>query len=734
MNKNTFLILLSFIIMLFTSQIVYSQNYLWPTNASQYMSSSFCEFREGHYHAAIDIKTWNTEGYPCYAIEDGYIKRIQISPFGYGKVLYLQLKDGNTAIYAHLQKFPKEIEKQIRDRQFKNKQYRLVWWPNNIKVKKGDIIAYTGRTGTGVPHLHFEIRNRKDNPINPLRFYTQVKDHKRPILQYLAIIPLSQTARVNGSYFPCILPVKHIKDGVYVTNKPIYVQGKIGLAVDGYDQADDVYNKYGFYQSDLESAGKLIFQLNYDELEYSTTKHIYTEIYYPFLADNRQVFNKLYLEPFNPLNFYNRKLKSNGSITVTDKPVPFTITIIDFMKNKSIISGELLPIRDYSVDILDYSVEDSEAYINFNSPRINDLKIYTKKQNQPWTPVKYFEILSGKINNPEQSKLLKVSLDDSNLVAMRIRVNDKIERTLSLIETNEMENPGDNFTFLGNKVIAEFPDTYKNPRIQNSPDQVFISSNLSEKDKLQVVLPAKLFTGKELTFLIDDHINKVISTELNCVALIPGKRQTQSWFDSSLVIKSNTGSVTDTTLITASILEQDSSEYNVPIASDIFEVKPNNFPIFESMSISIQTDSLPKGDHWSVFQLKGNEKFNYLSTKIDSSKLFFTAQISSFGKFVIAADTIPPEVTIDSPKANMVYRSNPNIKLFLKDDMSGIGDENQISLSIDGDYVLPEWDPEEDLVVGLLEHKLAGGEHVFSASIRDRSGNINHQTVLFKIQ
>ena len=52
---------------------IQAQNYLWPTNASNYMSSSFCEFREGHYHSGIDIKTWMQEGYECYAIEDGYI-------------------------------------------------------------------------------------------------------------------------------------------------------------------------------------------------------------------------------------------------------------------------------------------------------------------------------------------------------------------------------------------------------------------------------------------------------------------------------------------------------------------------------------------------------------------------------------------------------------------------------------------------------------------------------------
>ena len=70
----------------------------------------------------------------------------------------------------------------------------------------------------------------------------------------------------------------------------------------------------------------------------------------------------------------------------------------------------------------------------------------------------------------------------------------------------------------------------------------------------------------------------------------------------------------------------------------------------------------------------------------------------------------------------------------MKDTISGIGDENQISLSMDGEYVLPEWDPEEDLVIGFMEKNLPSGNHIFSASIRDRSGNITRQAVYFKIQ
>ena len=137
---------------------LFSQYYLWPTNASNYLTSSFCEYRPGHYHSAIDIKTWNKEGYPIYAVEDGMIYRILVSPYGYGKGIYLKLKDGNFAVYGHLQKFTRTLDKQIREKQLANQKYRLNWYPKNMLIKKGEIIGYTGSTGIGTPHLHFEIR------------------------------------------------------------------------------------------------------------------------------------------------------------------------------------------------------------------------------------------------------------------------------------------------------------------------------------------------------------------------------------------------------------------------------------------------------------------------------------------------------------------------------------------------------------------------------------------------
>jgi hypothetical protein len=72
--------------------------------------------------------------------------------------------------------------------------------------------------------------------------------------------------------------------------------------------------------------------------------------------------------------------------------------------------------------------------------------------------------------------------------------------------------------------------------------------------------------------------------------------------------------------------------------------------------------------------------------------------------------------------------------MFLKDSVSGIDGEDDISLAMDGQYVLPEWDPEEDILIGYLEKNLKPGNHVFTATIRDRSGNVSRQAVYFKIQ
>ena len=83
----------------------FSQDYVSPFDFELKLSGTFGELRNNHFHAGIDIKTNETEGHPIYSIAEGYVSRIKVSTWGYGKTVYINLPDGNTSVYAHMQEF-----------------------------------------------------------------------------------------------------------------------------------------------------------------------------------------------------------------------------------------------------------------------------------------------------------------------------------------------------------------------------------------------------------------------------------------------------------------------------------------------------------------------------------------------------------------------------------------------------------------------------------------------------
>ena len=95
-----------------------------PVKFPIYLSATFGELRNNAFHAGVDIKTGGEIGKKVYAVADGYVSRIGVSPFGYGNAVYVTHNDGFTSVYAHLESFNNKITKYIRNKQFENKSLK----------------------------------------------------------------------------------------------------------------------------------------------------------------------------------------------------------------------------------------------------------------------------------------------------------------------------------------------------------------------------------------------------------------------------------------------------------------------------------------------------------------------------------------------------------------------------------------------------------------------------------
>lgn len=157
-----------------------------PFQRDAYLTSSFGENRGTRYHAGIDYSTQMEEGWPIFAPENGVVKEIKTSPFGYGKVMFFEGNSGKTWVFAHQSSFPQSIENLIKQKQYSTKSNDVSIKPN-IRFRKGDTLTYSGSTGIGNPHLHLEVRLNKDEIISPCGLGVECLDTIAPQIFGVAV-------------------------------------------------------------------------------------------------------------------------------------------------------------------------------------------------------------------------------------------------------------------------------------------------------------------------------------------------------------------------------------------------------------------------------------------------------------------------------------------------------------------------------------------------------------------
>jgi len=278
-----------------------------PIDAPFDLSGTFGEFRS-RFHTGIDFKSRGVQGQKIFSIEDGYVSRIEVNNYGYGKVIYIDHLNGFTSVYAHLKNFNSELDEYVKSELYKSKRNSIKKFPktNQLRINKGEVIGYSGNTGRSFgPHLHFEIRDTKSqDAINPLMFNYSYKDDERPIIRGLYIINENNSLVRNS---PIRKKVKKINDSTYTVDDFEY-NGKIGIGLDIYDiQYKNLYNQNGVYKVELFIDSTLKYSYKMDKIKFS--ENHYKKIMYDYLSLAQK--NKKVLKIYTPRNSDLSFLKNN---------------------------------------------------------------------------------------------------------------------------------------------------------------------------------------------------------------------------------------------------------------------------------------------------------------------------------------------------------------------------------------------------------------------------------------
>jgi hypothetical protein len=300
------------------------------------------DLRTNHFHAGLDIRTEQREGLPVFAAAEGYVSKVAVQRSGYGNVIYLLHPNGQTTVYGHLLQFSSPLAEYVREAQYEKQSFEidLIPEPGRFKFNKGEIIALSGNTGgSGGPHLHFEIRDARNNYLNPLFFgFKEIKDVTPPKFVGLAIRPMDINGRVNQQYdrkgFTPVLQ----KDGTYAIAEPISAKGLIGMELLAHDMMTGTAFRYGLQCIEIRVDGHEIFSYNMEVLPNASTRDYNNLIDYAREQETGQRFLKCYVPDGNVFNLYKTGF-FNGKLNISDTlSHHISIRITDSFENASVLN------------------------------------------------------------------------------------------------------------------------------------------------------------------------------------------------------------------------------------------------------------------------------------------------------------------------------------------------------------------------------------------------------------
>ena len=300
------------------------------------LTGTYGELRENHFHFGLDLRVagW---GAPVYAAADGFVSRARVWFNGYGKALYIRHPDGTSTCYAHLERFGPGIDERVVQVQREKRQFiqDLFFGAQELRVKKGQVVGYVGSTGgsTG-PHLHFEVRDGWERPLNPMPWLrTHISDQIAPFISRLALMPLDASARVEGR-FERWIHYPQPQGQSYRVAQEVRVWGPVGLEYTAYDRQNGAPNYNGIYAADLYLDDTLIHRFQADRYTFDDSRYVLQHKDHCYYRQTGGYLSKAYTDDGNLAPLYPAQ-RNRGIVHLRDdRPHRLRLDIRDWHGNR----------------------------------------------------------------------------------------------------------------------------------------------------------------------------------------------------------------------------------------------------------------------------------------------------------------------------------------------------------------------------------------------------------------
>ncbi|MFH1213700.1 MAG: hypothetical protein V1681_06405, partial [Candidatus Neomarinimicrobiota bacterium] len=637
----------------------------------------------------------------------------------------------------------------IKDEQERQKRFRVeINLPKDeLRVEKGEIIGYTGDSGTIFPHLHFELRDSLENPFNPLNTNLAVNDKTAPTISAVAVTPVRINSRVNGLPTTQTFNARYLKNNNSIISEPIQTTGPIGIEIKTYDTVKGIPNVYPPYGIKLFIDDSLRFQVQYDKFGFEQTRYAEIDRNYQLDHDMGEVYNRLWEFASGKVMPMNVLPGTTGILDLSAGLHNARILAYDKNLNTSTVEFKILVDDPEPMKLIGVQPAVDGFQVAMSRPghvavqnigvnwvtRQGDYKRPANLARIDSTADQYLLTINDQPANNEYLQINAVSASGFKFRPIFGRADRQPNPDELTLNYKFSHNPK---TFITRLTFSDVPE--------NDPTFYLQTSAAMREVPLIRVSPVEYFTAPAPfavwrdAFAFEVRFNtqpmNITRVRLNLKCIVSGSDNFYTSRDSLFTAIFPVDAVYDSMLIwlnSATAGSLDGGQF----VSPRYTLYPTNQPLHDSIRVAFKYPTYSADIRQiGVYQHVENT-WRFLGNQTDSQNNLIRAATRRMGELALIKDFTPPVIRNIFPGNGGRFRASGvrTVKATVRDDLSGIQNDLAIVATLDDYPLITEYHAPKHYIKYGLAGALASGKHILNITVTDRAGNISTATSEFTI-